>query len=98
MNAIVLFDTLFGNTEKIALSIARGLQDAGVEARAVNIKDANMDGLAGYDLLALGAPTQYFTASKPLKVFLERLEGSSGHRIAQALIIQRDKAMDLDIH
>jgi flavorubredoxin len=75
MNAIVLFDTLFGNTEKIALSIARGLQDAGVEARAVNIKAANMDGLAGYDLLALGAPTQYFTASKPLKVFLERLEG-----------------------
>jgi flavorubredoxin len=75
MNAIVLFDTLFGNTEKIAVSVARGLQHVGVEAQAVNIKAASVDGLAGYDLLALGAPTQYFTASKPLKEFMARLEG-----------------------
>jgi flavodoxin len=75
MKAIVLFDTLFRNTEKIAGSLARGLQEAGVEAQAVDIKAARVDELKAYDLLALGAPTQYFTALKPLKEFLERLKG-----------------------
>ncbi len=28
--ALVLFDTVFGNTEKIARSLAKGLQQAGV--------------------------------------------------------------------
>jgi flavodoxin len=74
MKAIILFDTLFGNTERIAGCLAKGLQAAGVESRAASIK-SNV-GLAEYDLLALGAPTQYFTASKPLKAFLERLEGA----------------------
>jgi flavodoxin len=75
MKAIVLFDTLFGNTERIAGSLARGLQEAGVQAEPVNIKAARIDRLAEYDLIALGAPTQYFTASKPLKEFMERLDG-----------------------
>ena len=75
MNAIVLYDTLFGNTQKIAVSIAKGLQNAGVDTQALNIKVANADTLRVCDLLALGAPTQYFTASKPLKEFLARLEG-----------------------
>jgi flavorubredoxin len=75
MNAIVLYDTLFGNTEKIAFRIAKGLQSAGTAAEAINIKGAGVDTLERYDLLVLGAPTQYFTASKPLKGFLARLEG-----------------------
>jgi flavorubredoxin len=75
MNAIVLYDTLFDNTEKIAVSIATGLQLAGVETKAENIKAVFVDTLGRYDLLAIGAPTQYFTASKPLKEFLTRLDG-----------------------
>jgi flavorubredoxin len=46
-----------------------------VQAECVNIKAVRIDRLVEYDLLALGAPTQYFTASKPLKEFLEGLKG-----------------------
>lgn len=74
MKAIVMFDTLYGNTEKIASSLAKGLRGTGVETSVVNIKTVNVDELAKYDLLALGAPTQYFTASKSLKEFLKQLE------------------------
>jgi flavodoxin len=45
MKAIVLFDTLFGNTEQIANSLSRGMQDAGVEAKCVSIKMASTDKL-----------------------------------------------------
>ncbi len=75
MKALVLFDSLFGNTERIAGCLAEGLREAGVEARCASIQNANVSGLAGYDLLAIGAPTQYLTASKPMKEFLERLKG-----------------------
>lgn len=74
MKALILFDSLFGNTEKIAQSLAKGLQGAGVESECANIDLVRMDNLAAYDLLAMGAPTQYLSASKPMKEFLKRLE------------------------
>ena len=74
MKAIVLFDTLFGNTERIANSLARGMQDAGVEVKCVSIKMASTETLSEYDLIAIGAPTQYITASKPMKEFLDQLK------------------------
>ena len=74
MKAIVLFDTLFGNTERIASRLAAGLQATGIVAEDANIKGLEIERLVEYDLIALGAPTQYLTASKPMKDFLERLK------------------------
>jgi flavorubredoxin len=75
MKAIVLFDTLFGNTERIASSLVRGLREAGLEAEYINISEVlNLDDLVKYDLIALGAPTHYLTASKPMKDLLDRLK------------------------
>ena len=74
MKAIILFDSLFGNTETIAQSLAKGLRHAGIESECVNIMMARADKLAEYDLLAFGAPTQYLSASKPMKEFLSRLK------------------------
>lgn len=74
MRAIVLYDTMFGNTEKIANRIAKGLQEAGVDAQSAAIKTVSTDRPSNYDLFVVGAPTQYFTASKPMKEFLDKLE------------------------
>lgn len=63
MKAIVLFDTLFGNTERIANSLARGMQRSGIAAECVDIKMARLEELSEYDLIALGALIQYITAS-----------------------------------
>jgi flavodoxin I len=75
MKAIVLFDTSFGDTERIANSLVKGLRKAGIEAECVNIVTASMDKIASYDFIALGAPTQFETASRSMKQFLERLKG-----------------------
>jgi flavorubredoxin len=74
MKAIILFNTLFGNTETIAQSLAKGLRRTGIESECVNIMIVKLDKLAEYDLLAFGAPTQYLSASKPMKQFLDRLK------------------------
>ncbi|HEY6756774.1 MAG TPA: flavodoxin domain-containing protein [Nitrososphaera sp.] len=75
MKAIVLFDTIFGNTERIANSLAKGMQEAGIAVECSNIKMARLEKLPEYDLLAMGAPTQYITSSRPMKDFLDRLKG-----------------------
>lgn len=75
MKAIVIFDTLFGNTQRIAQDLAKGLKETGTEADLANIHEVRIEELSKYNLFVIGAPTQYLTASKPMKEFLERLEG-----------------------
>ena len=81
---VVIFDSKFGNTERVAKSLAGGLLRAGVDAVCVNTRDVQVDSLTEFDLIAVGGPTQMFTASKPMKDFLlkleegQRLQGKSG--------------------
>src|SRR5271166_1352105 len=76
MEALVIFDSRYGNTEKIARSLDAGLRQAGIETVCVNAKSVAVDGsLAQYDLLCIGAPTEWRTASKSAKALLGRLKG-----------------------
>mgnify|MGYP001048605597 CR=1 FL=1 len=74
MRACVIFDTRYGNTEKIAKSFETGLKEAGIQTVCVNAKDVAVDSLKQYDLICVGAPTEGFTASKPMKEFLGKLK------------------------
>ena len=72
--AIVIFDTRFGSTERIAKSIEAGLKRAGIQTSCNNEKDLDPESLKEYDLICIGAPTEVFSASKPIKEFLRRLK------------------------
>jgi flavodoxin len=74
MRACVIFDTRYGNTEKIAKSFETGLKQAGVQTVCVNARNVAVDSLKQYDLICVGAPTEAFTASKPMKEFLGKLK------------------------
>src|SRR5215210_9517148 len=77
MKAIVLYDTRFGNTEKIAKSLEIGLKEsAGIQTTScVNAKDVTIDSLKECDLICVGAPTEGFTVSKTMKDFIRKLKG-----------------------
>jgi flavodoxin len=72
--AIVIFTSRYGNTEKIARSFEKGLKEAGIETVCVDAIDAPVDSLTQYDLICLGAPTEWHSTSKPMKAFLENLK------------------------
>jgi flavorubredoxin len=74
MRAYVVFDTRYGNTEKIAESFETGLKEAGIQTVCVNAKDVVLDSLKPCELICVGAPTEAFTASKPMKDFLGELK------------------------
>jgi flavorubredoxin len=69
-----MFDTRYGNTEKIAKSLERGLNQTGIETVCVNTRDVTVDLLKQYDMIGVGAPTQFMTASRPMKKFLGKLK------------------------
>jgi flavorubredoxin len=73
--AIVIYDTQFGNTEKIAKALASGIKEQGVQVDCVKVDEIDINKLAEYDLLAIGGPTQAFGMSKPVKDLLRKLEG-----------------------
>ena len=77
MRAIVLFDTRYGNTEKIARSLEAGLGSAGLETACEGVKGANADSLDEYDLVCVGGPTEWHSASRGMKSLLERLDKAS---------------------
>jgi flavodoxin len=78
MNALVLYDSKYGNTERVAEAIALALQEA-VPTRLVSVEDVGdcAEALRGVDLLVVGGPTQRHGISEPLKASLDCLSESA---------------------
>ncbi len=72
--AIVAYDTMYGNTEKIAKALAMGMKEQGVEVDCLKVQEIDINKLTEYDLIAIGGPTRMFGMSKSNKEFLEELE------------------------
>ena len=76
MKALVIYDSLYGNTEKVARAVAGALASAAtVEVRRVG--EVAPDTLGPVDLLIIGSPTQGFRPTKGVTDFLKRLSAGS---------------------
>jgi hypothetical protein len=63
--AVVVYESMFQNTEKVAGAIVRGLRATGWEASAVDVRWASQGVPDNVDLVVLGAPTHAFSLSRP---------------------------------
>lgn len=67
MKSLVIFDSYFGNTEKIALSVSTTL---GKESQAIRVQDLKPENLVGVELLIVGSPTRSFRPTESIMKFL----------------------------
>ncbi|MFZ5881936.1 MAG: flavodoxin family protein [Chloroflexota bacterium] len=67
-NSNVIYDSVFGNTEKIAQAIAAALQTS-----ALPVGQVTADQLRGLDLLVVGSPTRGFRPTEGIAKFLNGL-------------------------
>lgn len=79
MKALVVYDSQYGNTEKIAQSIVAALRGVG-EVEAVRVGTMHSDNIQGVDMLVLGCPTQGWRPTQAMQALLnslsaERLRG-----------------------
>ncbi len=76
MKILMVYDSIFGNTEKIALAIVEGLGSSD-EIATIHAKQATVDMLNGIDLLIVGSPTRGFQASDDTRAFLNSIPGTA---------------------
>lgn len=79
MKALIVYDSAFGNTEKVAQAMGAAL---GCEVRRVT--EVTPEQLTGLDALIVGSPTQKFQPLKPIKDFLKEIPAGklNGVRVA----------------
>jgi flavodoxin I len=70
MKALVIYDSLYGNTEQIAKAIGGAI---GEEVKVVKVGEANVAELGSYDLLIIGSPTQGGRHTPAMKTFLDSI-------------------------
>ena len=76
MKALVLYDSVFGNTEKVAQAISTALEEK-MESKTLQVKQASLSDLSGVDLLIVGSPTRAFTSTPDTKNFLKKIPAKS---------------------
>ncbi len=72
MNALVVYDSKFGNTEKIAKAIAEKLSSYG-QAETVLAGKADPQELGDTDILIIGSPTQAWRPTEPVQSFIKNI-------------------------
>lgn len=83
MKALVVYDSAFGNTEKIAQAIGGALGSPG-EVETVRVGDVKPEQLTGLTLLVVGSPTQKFSPLASINRFLKEIPhgGLQGVKVA----------------
>jgi len=74
MKGIVVYDTSYGNTKKIAETIAETLKESGIEVDLSYVKDVKKLSGKDYDFFVLGSPTKFGTMSFAVKFFLGKVK------------------------
>ena len=72
MKTLVIYDSFFGNTEKIARTICDALSEK-MEVEVRRVIDVEPGELAGLDLLIVGSPTRAFRPSPAISNFLKKI-------------------------
>jgi menaquinone-dependent protoporphyrinogen IX oxidase len=75
MKGIIVYDTSYGNTKKIAETISDTLRESGMEIDLFYVKDVKKLRPNDYSFLILGSPTKFGTMSFAIKMFLGKVKG-----------------------
>ena len=85
MKAGIIFWSQTGNTEMMAEAIAEGVKAVGAEVEIMEVANASVDAVLGFDVLALGCPAMgdEELEESEFEPFFAELEGSlSGKKVA----------------
>jgi flavodoxin len=96
MNAIIIYDSVFGNTGKVANTIgdtiAAALASQG-QTKTIPIGEITTEQLQGVNLLIIGSPTRSFRPTEAVSKFLKSLPKNY---LAEAKVAAFDTRIDLE--
>jgi NAD(P)H dehydrogenase (quinone) len=72
VKVLVVYDSKTGHTEKMALAVAKGAEQAGgVEVTVKKVEQTSPDDLLGADAIIMGSPTYFGQMSAKLKALID---------------------------
>jgi len=95
MKALVIYDSVFGNTEKIARAIANALGSQ-VVVEILKANKAAPEQLTELDLLVVGSPTRGFRPTEAVTGLLKQIRSKALKEAKVAAFDTRFKADELD--
>ena len=92
MKVLIVYDSVFGNTKKIAEEIGNQIGEH-AEVKVTQVNHFNSKDTDNLDLLIVGSPTRGFAPTKCISTFLNSLDS---HRLANTKIALFDTRMDVE--
>jgi len=74
MKGVVVYDTSYGNTKKVAETITETLKESGIEVDLSDVKDVKKLNAKDYNFLVLGSPTKFGTMSFAIRGFFGKVK------------------------
>jgi len=72
--AIVVYESKYGNTKRVAETIAEGMREvSGVEAVVSELKEVDLKQLTDFDAILVGSPNHMGSATRGIKKFIGKL-------------------------
>jgi len=96
LKALIIYDSKFGNTEKIARAIGEAITPLG-KVKVVQTGDANPSELSSIDFLIVGSPTHAGRATRATKEFLKKIPANALENVGVAAFDTRFSAEDKGI-
>jgi len=96
LKALIIYDSKFGNTEKIARAIGEAITPLG-KVKVVQAGDANPSELSSIDFLIVGSPTHAGRATRATKEFLKKIPANALENVGVAAFDTRFSAEDKGI-
>ncbi len=69
---LIIYDSVFGNTEKIAVAMG-----VAIDAKVIKVSDITPAALDGLELLIVGSPTRAFNATPAVSGWIKKLDKDS---------------------
>jgi flavodoxin len=79
MNTLIIYDSLYGNTELLARTISEAVTG---DLEVARVGDTNLSGLGSFDLVIVGSPTQGGRPTQAMQEYLSRLPSLGGAKVA----------------
>jgi len=76
MDALIIYDSLYGNTEQVAQAIGSAL-NSHMDVKVVRVSNVNREQLTGLKLLILGSPTHGGSPTEAIRDFLKHIPEST---------------------
>ena len=74
MKGILVYDTSYGNTKKVAETIAETVKESGIDVDLFDVKIVKKFSAKDYSFLVLGSPTRFGTMSFAIRSFLGKVK------------------------